>query len=316
MKTIINGLVLILISVAAYSQQDPQFNQYIFNELIINPAYAGSKELHNINATYSNQWTGFTGAPSTQTISYDGPIGKNMGIGAHFINDRIGAQSHQGLFGSYAYRFRLSETWRMAFGLAAGISYFTIDGTQLISDNENDPAIPKTKQSSLRFDSKAGMFVHNERFYTGFSVSNLLGDVIKSKDLMVAKSSRHYYLTAGYVFDLGKKLKFKPSFLIKEDFKSPTNIDVTAFFLYKEKLWLGASVRMNTSLWKQSLDNTLKHRNALAIMAEWNIIDRLRIGYAYTLTLTSLKNYSGHEIQLGYYFPTKVEPKMKTPRYF
>jgi hypothetical protein len=51
-------------------------------------------------------------------------------------------------------------------------------------------------------------------------------------------------------------------------------------------------------------------------MAEWNITDRLRIGYAYTLTLSALQNYSGHEFQLGYFFPTRLSPKMRTPRYF
>jgi len=316
MKTIINSIVLMFLALTMNAQQDAQFNQYIFNELIINPAYAGSKQMHNINATYSSQWTRFGGAPSTQTISYDGPIAQNMGIGIHFINDRIGAQSHQGLFGSYAYFIRLNEKWKMSFGLAAGISYYTIDGTKLVYDDQADPAIPKTKESSLRFDSKAGMFVHNDRFYAGFSVTNLLGDVIKTKDLMVAKTTQHYYLTAGYVFDLGQKFKIKPSFLIKEDLKSPTNIDINAYLLYKEKIWLGASVRMNASLWKENLDNSLRNRNAVALMAEWNVLDRLRIGYAYTITLTSLRNYSGHEIHLGYYFPTRVTPKMKTPRYF
>ena len=319
MKTIFNIFVMIFLTVTVQAQQDAQFNQYIFNELIINPAYAGTKQVININATYASQWTGFRGAPSTQTVSVEGPVSKNIGLGLHFINDRLGAQSQQGLFGSYAYRFRLGGDWRMSLGVAAGISYFTIDGTRLITDAEDDPAIPDTKETSLRFDSKAGLFVYSDRFYTGFSVTNLLADVFKTKELMVAKQIRHYYLTAGYVFDLGKKFKFKPSFLIKEDFKSPTNFDINAFFLYKEKLWLGASVRMNANISKlknEDLDNTLRHRNAVAVMAEWNITDRLRIGYAYTITLSSLKNYSGHEIQLGYYFPTKRTPKMMTPRYF
>jgi len=316
MKKITTGFICLFLSLAAWAQQDAQFTQYIFNQLIINPAYAGSKEIHNIGATYATQWAGFHGAPSTQTISYDGPVAKNMGLGVHFINDMIGAQMHQGLFGSYAYQLRLSERWRLAFGLAAGLSYYTLNGTKLVADNPDDPAVPKTKESKLMFDSKTGVFVHNDRFYAGFSVTNLLAGVIKSKDLMVPNLYRHYYLTSGYIFDLGKKFKLKPSFLIKEDFKSPTNIDITTYCLYKEKIWLGASFRVNTSLGKKSLENSLRHTNALAFMAGWNIIDRLRIGYAYTLTLTALKRYSGHEIEIGYYFPSKVNPSMKTPRYF
>jgi len=316
MKTIINSIVFIFLSVAVYAQQDARFTQYIFNEMIINPAYAGSKEIHNIGATYAASWAGFNGTPSVQTISYDGPIGKSMGLGVHFINDMIGAQMRQGLLGSFAYKLRLSEKWRLAFGLAAGLSYNTLNGSKLISEDADDPAIPKTKESKLMFDAQTGIFAHNERFYAGFSVTNLLSGISKSEDILVPNTNRHYYLTAGYIFDLGKKFKLKPSFLISEDFKSPTNIDITLYGLYIEKIWLGASYRMNTSLGKKSLDNSLYHQNSLACMVGWYIIDRLRIGYAYTLTFTALKDFSGHEIELGYYFPSKVNPQMKTPRYF
>ncbi len=316
MKRYISIVLFIFVSISVKGQQDPQFTQYIFNQLIINPAYAGSKEIHNICATYSAQWAGFNGAPNTETISYDGPIARNMGLGVHFINDIIGAQMQQGLFGSYSYQLRLTERWRLSFGLALGFTNYTLDGTKLVSDNPDDPAVPKTKAGKLRFDSKFGIFAHNDRLYGGFSITNLFGNVTKSEDLLVANTTRHYYLTGGYIFDLPKNFKLKPSIMIKEDFKSPTDIDLTAYCLYKEKLWLGLSLRGNIKMGKKNLDSSLKRRNALAIMAGWNIIDRLRIGYAYTVTLTSLKNYSGHEIELGYYFPSKVNPSMKTPRYF
>jgi type IX secretion system PorP/SprF family membrane protein len=317
MKTLINIIAMLLVAATGYSQQDAQFNQYIFNEMIINPAYAGTKEVVNINASYATQWMGFSGAPSTQVISLEGPVSKNIGLGVHFINDKLGAQSHQGLFGSYSYKIRLNDKFRLSFGLALGASYFTIDGTKLTVENNSDPEIPLTKVSQLRFDSKAGLFLYSDRFYTGFAVNDLLEDVIKSKDLHITTQVRHYYLTAGYIFDLGKNFKLKPSFLIKEDFKAPTNFDINTFLMYKERFWIGATVRLGASIFNtKALDNTLRHRNAIVAMTDWNITDRLRIGYAYTVTLTSLKNYSGHEIELGYYFRTKVTPKMKTPRFF
>ena len=116
MKTIKYIIVMMLISASGFAQQNAPYSQYIFNELIINPAYAGTKQLINLNGTYLSQWTGFSGAPSTQTVSVDGPIGQNMGLGLHFINDRIGAQSQQGLFGSYAYILRFNDKWRLSMG--------------------------------------------------------------------------------------------------------------------------------------------------------------------------------------------------------
>ena len=308
---------MILISASGFAQQNAPYSQYIFNELIINPAYAGTKQLINLNGTYLSQWTGFSGAPSTQTVSVDGPIGQNMGLGLHFINDRIGAQSQQGLFGSYAYILRFNDQWRLSMGLAVGVSNFALDGSKIVVDNVEDPAIPTTKVNSVLFDSKAGLFCYSDRFYAGFSVTDLLADVIKSKDLFIAKQIRHYYLTSGYVFDAGKSLKIKPSFLFREDFSAPSNVDINLFFLIKERFWLGASVRFGANIFKNSdLESALRHRDAMIFMTEWNITRSLRIGYAYTLSISALKDYSGHEIEIGYTFPKKADTKMRTPRYF
>jgi type IX secretion system PorP/SprF family membrane protein len=316
MKTIIISTALLLLFISGNGQQNTQFNQYIFNELIINPAYAGTKQVLNLNASYSTQWTGFPGAPTTQTVSIEGPVSKSIGLGLHFVNDKLGAQSQQGLFGSYSYKINLSEKMKLSFGVAAGASFFTLDGTMLTLENPNDPEIPQTLVRSLRFDSKAGLFLYGERFYAGFSVSDLLADVFKSKDLQVTKQIRHYYLTAGYIFDLGQNFKLKPSFLLKEDFRSPTTFDINSFLMFRELFWVGASVRLGATIFNNDLDNTLRNRNALIFMTNWSITDRFRIGYAYTHTLTALQQFSGHELQLGYYFRTKVTPPMLTPRFF
>jgi len=317
MKTIKLIFAFLLISLVGYGQQNAPYTQYIFNELIINPAYAGTKQLFNINGSYSIMWVGFEGAPTTQTLSVEGPVYKNMGLGLHFINDIIGAQYQQGIFGSYSYILQFNEKWRMSMGLSLGVSNFIVDGTKLTTDNVDDPAIPKTKVQRANFDSKVGLFAYSDRFYAGLSVTELFADVFKSKDLQIAKQSRHYYLTAGYVFDAGKNLKIKPSFLFREDFKAPSNIDVSCFFLIKEMFWLGATARFGANIFvNQALDKTLRTRNAMAFMTEWNITRSFRIGYSYTLSLTALKNYSGHEIILGYTFPKKSDTKMRTPRYF
>lgn len=317
MKKIIIIAVVLLMAISGYAQQNAPFSQYIFNMMLINPAYVGTKQLISINGTYNTQWTGFKGAPSTQTVSAEGPINQNMGIGLHFMNDRIGAQYQQGLFGSYAYIIRFNEKWRMSLGLAAGISNFTLDGSKLIIDNPDDHAIPKTKVSTVKFDSKTGLFLYSDRFYFGFSVTDLFADVWKSKELSVPKQVRHYYLTSGYVFDAGKSLKIKPSLLVREDFNAPTNVDINLFFLIKERFWLGSSVRFGANIFKNpSLDKTLRYRDAMVFMTEWNITRSLRIGYAYTMTLSALKGYSGHEVEVGYTFPKKADTKMKTPRYF
>jgi hypothetical protein len=105
--------------------------------------------------------------------------------------------------------------------------------------------------------------------------------------------------------------------MIKEDFKAPTNIDLSGFFLYKNRYWLGASIRTGAKIFNtENLDNSLRSRDALLFMAELNITDNFRIGYAYTMTLSALKDYPGHEVLLGYYLSKRPKTKMLTPRYF
>ena len=116
---------------------------------------------------------------------------------------------------------------------------------------------------------------------------------------------------------MNKSFKFKPSFLIKEDFKAPTNIDVNAFFLYNDKFWLGASYRTGAKIFNTNkMDNSLKYKDALTFMADFTISEKFRIGYAYTHSLSAFNEFPGHEISVGYYFPQKPEKRMKYLKYF
>lgn len=319
MKTIIIITAIVFAAVVAKAQQNAQYSQYIFNQLVINPAYAGAKGMVNVNGIYSSQWSGLEGAPTTLSLSLEGPVYTNMGAGFHVIQDEIGAQTQTSAYGSYAYKLRLNQNWRLSMGVAAGISYYTIDGTQFsrYDENLNDPAVPQGREVTSRFDTKAGLFLFTRKFYAGFSVSDLTANVKSPEDLLVASQIQHYYLTAGYVFKINKDFKFKPGFLIKQDFKAPTNVDINAYFLFKDRFWLGATVRTGADIFRNpDLDHTLRYRDALIFMADLNITDNFRLGYSYTYSMTALSNYAGHEVLLGYYFAKKPKTKMLTPRFF
>lgn len=317
MKTTLKIITFLFISSVALAQQTAQYNQYIFNQMVINPAYAGTKEVLSFNSIYTSQWTGLEGAPSTESLSLETPIFGNMGAGIHIVNDKIGAQSQKSGYGNYSYKLKITKKLKLAFGLAMGISHYSIDGTVLTSDEQNDPAIPTSLINKTRFDSKVGLFMYNTNFFAGFSISELTSNIRKSAELIVAGQVKHYYLTSGYVFDFNENVKFKPSFLLKEDFRAPTNIDLNAFFLFKNKYWIGGTFRTGANLISsKDLDNSLRSRDAIVIMTDLNITQSLRIGYSYTITISSLSNYAGHEILLGYYFNNKTNSKMLTPRYF
>lgn len=297
----------------ALAQQQAQYTQYIFNGLGINPAYAGSKGIINANGIYRSQWVGLEGAPTTQTISVDGAIAKQkIGLGLLIVNDQIGAQGHKSVFSNIAFRVNVSETARIALGIAAGASQYYTDGTKLHPNDQNfDPSIPTTKVSTILPDTRAGLFFNTEQFYVGLSAFNLVG--FKSK--FVATPARHFYLTSGYILPINEWLKFKPSFLIKEDFKSPTNIDLNAFMLIGDRVWLGGSYRTGTKTFKNNYQE-IDLSNAWALATEIYLTEKIKVGYSHDFTVTSLRQYAGHELSLGFYFFKKEAGRTLTIRYF
>jgi type IX secretion system PorP/SprF family membrane protein len=92
MKKLFFALILLLVSgFQANAQFEPQFTQYMFNEMFINPAYAGSRDQISATLSYRNQWVGLQGAPKTQSASVHGPLmNKKMGLGLTMMNETIG----------------------------------------------------------------------------------------------------------------------------------------------------------------------------------------------------------------------------------
>jgi type IX secretion system PorP/SprF family membrane protein len=316
MKTLSVFIVVCASAAASFAQNDPQYSQYIFNQLVINPAYAGSKEVTNLNALGRKQWSGIDGAPYTQTVSLDGPIlNKHAGLGLTVMNDRSGAVGKFSFYGSYAHKIRFGKKAVLSMGLSFGGAQYIVDGSKLHTDESGDPSIPLGMQRSFKPDAKGGLFFHTNDFYFGVSATELLSTRYNKKDPLFTLK-RHYFITSGLLVKLSDKIKFKPSFMVKEDFNSPTNIDLNAFFLFSDKLWLGGSYRMGVQVWDLSLQDALQKRDAVAMMAEYFLTDKFRVGYAYDLTVSALKNYGSHELSLGYYFFKKQDTKMLSPRYF
>jgi type IX secretion system PorP/SprF family membrane protein len=297
-----------------YAQQSAQYTQYIFNGLIINPAYAGSKEIWNVNAMYRSQWAGLDGAPTTQTFAADGVLKNNkIGVGLQVVNDHIGAQGQLSILGNGAVHLDVSEAGKLSFGLAGGIKQYSLEGDKIKTVNPNDPLIPNTSVSTILPDASAGVYYHTEQFFLGLSGANLTG----SKSNYVLAPTRHYFLTSGYVFNLGSFVKFKPSFLLKSDFKAPSNVDLNAFLLFGERLWIGGSYRTGMYLFPDPDTNRKLHlSNAVAGIVELYLTKKIKVGYSYDFTMTGLSNYASHEISLGYYFFKKEDTRMLSPRYF
>lgn len=333
MQTILRAAVTVLLLItggSAAAQQNIQFSQYVFNGLSINPAYAGYKEDLYLNATYRHQWAGFPGAPRTGGVSLDGVTPGSegrVGLGGQVLFDQLGPQEALSFYGSYSYRIPLDaeNTRRLCIGIGGGVTQYSIDGSALQYVDNDDVAIPTGKTSNWVPDARVGVYYYSSRFYAGVSVLDLFSlysDASrynwKGNNYSTIRKTQHLYLTAGTVFPLGEKLQLKPSFLVKEDFKGPTSVDLNAFLLIGERIWIGGSYRTNVNLWKKTgLQRDLEEQNAASAMVEFYATKQLRIGYSYDLNVNKMAGYQGgsHEISLGFLLPSR-KFAVQSPRYF
>lgn len=289
---------------SARAQQDPLYNQYMFNTLAFNPAYAGSADVFTVMALSRHQWVGFEGAPATQTVLAHSPLkAENLALGFSAINDRIGPSHQTSAYGDFAYRVRTGTDTRLSFGLKGGVNIYQADLASLTSV-EVDPAKVNVS-SQLLPNFGFGLYWHSPRYYLGASAPKLLEnklDAVNGTVVTTTSEARHYFLIGGYVFDLSRDIKFKPSFMFRAVEGAPFSLDVNANFLLRERIWFGAMYRLG---------------NAFGAMGQYQVNDQFRIGYAFDLTTTRIGAYNAgtHEIMLSYDFRF-VKGRTISPRYF
>ncbi|WP_290696284.1 type IX secretion system membrane protein PorP/SprF [Lacinutrix sp.] len=297
----------------SFAQQLPQFSQYMFNTISVNPAYAGSRETISVVGLHRTQWVGLEGGPSTQTVSIHSPLEKEqIGIGLSIINDQLGFENFVFAYGDFSYTINTSETTKLAFGLKAGFTHYNLDGDGFLNEQEI-AADPFFSDISSRWNPNigVGLFLHSNRWYLGLSAPRILNtdyNLRGNNDAgpeYLALERIGYYVTGGYVFDLSSDLKLKPSALFKVTNGAPISFDINANLLFFEKFWLGGGYRYN-------LDTT-----TLGAQADFQVSQQLRIGYTYEYFLSDLRPYTSgtHEILLMFevYKPRK---RIKSPRYF
>jgi len=320
-------LMLLLIALSAIkgmAQQTVQFSQYVFNGLALNPAYAGYKEDVTLNLSSRLQWTGINGAPQTGVVSVDGTTNSNtnnIGLGLLATLDHLGPERISSVYANYAYRLRLDEldTKRLCFGIGLGVIQYSIDGSKFNPADDGDVSVTAGVQSNITPDIRFGMYYYSPNVYFGASVFNLLATTVKnnSDNTVIIQQQRTFYFTAGTTIPLSEQFDVKPSVMVKEDFKGPTNLDLTAYLVLNKKLWVGSSYRTGIGSFNRNLQSTADQLDAVAAIAQIYLNDHFRIGYSFDFTLSRLASYQSgsHELSLTLSFPGK-KGRVESPRYF
>ena len=312
--------VMLCSAIRARAQQGVVFSQYIFNGLVINPAYAGYREVLNACVLYRNQWSGIENAPTTITLLMDGTVLNHaLGVGGHIMNDKVGAQQTLSLFSDYSYRLKIDNRGtRLALGLSIGVTQLSLDENLVRLLNPHDPLVTSgmLSENVYRPDFNIGAFFDHKRFSAGISVTELWGDY------KLVKKNPQMYLTFAALVPITRDYILKPSLMYKDDFQMQPSVDINTFIMIKNRLWLGVTWR-NGMPFKGRLDEDLANMrfqtslNSVTFMAEVFISDNFYLGYAYDFPLSKLNTLSmgSHEVMLGFKMSRRSQ-RVLTPRYF
>ena len=302
MKKIYPVILVLFISVGMKAQQLPQFTQYMYNTISINPAYAGNRDALSIIGLHRSQWVGIEGAPETQTLSIHSPLrNEKVGLGLSVINDNIGYEDYTYIYADFSYTINISENTTLSFGLKGGYSYYNLE-EELLVDVPDDPFFNGDTFNRWTPNFGAGLYLSSQDWYLGLSAPKFINNDNNELSDYVALEQVHYYLTGGYVFDLSEDVKLRPTTLLKYTDGAPLSVDISSTFIFNEKFYLGANYRID---------------DAVGAFVDFQVLPSFRIGYGYEYTLSDLQPYTSgsHEILLIYELRRR-NTKYKSPRYF
>jgi type IX secretion system PorP/SprF family membrane protein len=312
-------LVLVTASFYAAAQEQPQYTQYTFNELLVNPAVTGLESYWDLKAGYRSQWTGLQGAPVTSYITLSVPLNQaftlndysqmirnddnpyslkdavsyassinHSGLGLAIIADKSGLFSQTHVDCSYAYHIRVTSRFNIASGISFGINHSLLDVNNLKLSNPQDPLINdgNTNSNKLKPEIALGIWCYAASFFAGASVQQLLPQTINGTTSSDNVISAQYFLTLGVKIYLADDMTLLPSLMVKPKNGSPLVYDLNSKLAFSNKFWIGGAYRKN---------------DAVSASLGFNLGAFLNLGYAYEYTTSELNavSHGTHEIMIG-----------------
>lgn len=315
----LNGLIigLMMMVFAANGQQQSLHTMFMYNKLLVNPAYAGYHEHPCATAHVREQWLGFEGAPKAQTVSIHGPLSsQRIGIGLNVQRRSIGVSSSTTIDGIYDYRIPMGNG-TLSLGVQASGRFMQVDFTdpnvRTVQDINIDPGVEPVSDSKFLANVGAGLYYYTPSFYFGLSAPRLMNSDIdfELNNLFIAREQAHYYIMTGTSLRLTHRMNFVPQVMVRYTQAAPVDIDLNLGLHWAEDYSLAVTFR------KGGVDDRLLE--SIDVMGAVKILRGLRLGVAYDFTLSELRRYSNGslEVMMMYCFGEPAQPAtFVNPRYF
>ena len=313
-------ILLVFASLQGFAQQRPQYTQYIFNNYLLNPALSGIENYTDFKAGFRKQWAGIDDSPQTTFASAHWALGgeylwrnplslpekgqdpmsdnymqnytaspAHHGVGAIVMLDKAGPLTRLDASLTYAYHLQLSGTLNLSLGVAAGVTRFGLNATDLTLEDPIDPALNNTIVSQYKPDLAAGIWLYGARFFAGVSVQQILPQRLAfTSDALYdqGKIVPHGFATVGYKLSIDDTISAIPSVMFKYVRPSKASIDANLKVNFSDRFWVGGSYRQ---------------KDSYSALAGFNFSRLVNLTYSYDFTTSELNKVSSgsHEIVLG-----------------
>lgn len=307
---VIVPIIIAMMSLSVKAQQLPLFSQYMFNGFLVNPSVAGLDGYTAVTLTAREQWLGMKDAPKTHIVAFQARILKKshisrnksvwrrfmsrtrsgrIGVGGYLYNDRNGLIDRTGAQFTYAYHIKMRSD-QLSFGLSANIYQYSINRSRLELENPSDALVNNSDLKMYIPDFSFGAYYTTREYYVGFATAQLLQSSLQlsNDNSSMFRSYRQYSLTAGYNFDINKRMSVVPSMYLKVTNQLVPQVDVSAKMYFNDSYYAGLSMRTGGAI----------------ILLGGVTIEKVTVGVAYDYNLNGLRkhNYGSFEMMAAMKF--------------
>lgn len=302
-----------LFSGSVHAQQESQYTQFMYNKLMLNPAYAGYGNGPMLNFLYRKQYIGLYGSPESKLASFSSRfLSDNVGFGLVLSNHTVGISNKWYATMSYAYVVQLSKTTALRFGLSGSIRQYAFDFTdpKLYIRQDGDPNIAYDDvYRKLTGNFGGGVYLQHDAFYVGVSAPYFFPNELSLNEnagITAAKETSHFYGMAGVRMKLTEHLSLHPAGLLKYVKNAPTDLDLNLSAVYDEKLSFGAGYRVGGTGAGESVN----------LMAGYRF-GKVRCGLSYDLNTSAIRPTNSGSVEAFLLFDfAKERNNMANPRFF
>ena len=100
-------IILLLLPLLAFAQQESYYSLYRFNMQVINPAFAGAEADNMLTLLNRSQWAELDDSPRTMAFAYSSKRENNVGLGISIVSDKVFVEKQTFAYVDFSYMLDL-----------------------------------------------------------------------------------------------------------------------------------------------------------------------------------------------------------------